>query len=445
MSAVDYTLHEAAAIPLRSLFNGSAQIAAMTSASLHLFGLKDLGRQFDALEEMFRRATKTYDKPAFNLSSVAIGSEDVRVTEEIALSKPYGDLLHFRRDTDRQDPKVLLVAPMSGHYATLLRGTVQALLPHHDVYITDWRNVRDVPLSAGPFGLDEYETYVEDFIDHLGPDTHVVAVCQPTVPVLAAAALKAARGDAVQPLSMTLMGGPIDTRAAPTEVTRFGQSRSIEWFRDHVVTRVPLGHLGAGQPVHAGHNQLMGFIWMNPDKHVRSHYDMFDHLCRGNEESAAKIREFYDEYMAVMDIHGQFYLDTVQKVFMEHQLPKGELRINNQLVNPSSIKRPALFTVEGEKDDISAPGQTEAAHKLCNNILPDKHFHYIQPGSGHYGIFEGRRWREEICPRIAGFIRQTAGDNGLKYSEIPSNTRVIPPNLWQKTEPFPSPAPALQK
>jgi poly(3-hydroxybutyrate) depolymerase len=445
MSHSDYAIHEMTTGALRAAFSSVSVMTGFAAIQSRLMGFRTAAQEFDAVSQMCDRAFKTYDKPAFNLRRTRIGDQIVPVTEKAVLEKPYGNLLRFERDIERNDPKILLVAPMSGHYATLLRGTVEALLPHNDVYITDWTNVRNVPLRHGKFGLDEYETYVEDFINHLGPECHVVAVCQPTVPVLAAVAMKAARGDAIQPLSMTLMGGPIDTRVAPTKVTRFGEGHTIDWFRERIVTTVPVGYPGHGQSVHAGHNQLAGFIWMNPDRHVRSHQEMFDHLRRGEAESAERLKTFYDEYLAVMDIHGDFYLETVDKVFMRHLLPKGELILNNQIVNPSAIQKTALLTIEGEKDDISAPGQTKAAHFLCNNLSPERHFHYVQPGSGHYGIFEGRRWREEICPRVSSFIRQQGVDNGLKYSEIPENTRLIPPNFWQKFDAKVNASPALQK
>lgn len=445
MSQHDYALHDFAAQSLRSAFTAASAITSFAAFSSAFLGFRKAAYEFDAVSQMCDRAFKTFEKPPFNLPRTQIGDTVVPVTERIVLEKPYGNLVRFERAIDRNDPKVLLVAPMSGHYATLLRGTVEALLPHHDVHITDWNNVRDVPRENGRFGLAEYEKYVEEFIDHLGPECHVIAVCQPTVPVLAAVALKAARGDAIQPLSMTLMGGPIDTRAAPTAVTRFGQEHSLDWFRDKVVTTVPHPYKGAGQPVHAGHNQLMGFIWMNPDRHVRSHQEMFDHLRRGDNESADRIKTFYNEYMAVMDIHGDFYLETVDQVFMRHLLPKGKMTLNDQRVNPGAIRRTALMTIEGEKDDISAPGQTLAAHNLCNNLSPEKHFHHLQAGSGHYGIFEGRRWREEICHRVAGFIRQQGVDNGLKYSEIPANTRLLPPNLWRQSNASAHAVPIIQK
>jgi poly(3-hydroxybutyrate) depolymerase len=439
----DYALQDIQQKSLKALFEPVAAGLKMLSGSARLFGLAALGRNLSATGEMCDRAVKSYDKPAFNLPFTRILGEKVAITEEITLRKPYCNLLHFARDTDRHDPKVLLGAPMAGHYATLLRGTVEALLPHHDVYVTDWVNARDVPLEHGGFSLDDYAAYIQDMLHYLGPETHVIAVCQPTVPVLAAVSQMAANDDPDQPLSMTLMGGPIDTRANPTEVTRFAEEHDMQWFERNALSNVPFGYQGFGQVVYPGFKQLTGFMAMNLGRHIRSAWDMFKHLCAGNIESADRIKAFYNQYRAVMDIAAQFYLETVDQVFKRHLLPKGEMMLNNQRVDPSKITRTALFTVEGEKDDISAPEQTAAAHKLCNNLSNDKKFHYLQPGAGHYGIFEGRRWRNEIAPRITGFIRQQGVDNGLKYSAISADSRLMPsifrPEAGALTNPFPAP------
>lgn len=430
MSLSDYWIQDFTAGMSRASLNLAAVFTGVAAIQAHMAMLPDVGRTFEAAQKMFDRGARNHGKPAFGLSETIIGASKVKVSEETSWERDFCRLIHFQRETDRKDPKVLLVAPMSGHYATLLRGTVEALLPHHDVYVTDWANARDIPAEKGDFGLSDYVTYIEEMIDHLGPATHVIGVCQPTVPILAAVSRKAERGDFIQPVSMTLMGGPIDTRVAPTEVTRFAENHSLGWFKEHALSRVPMGYPGHGRMVYPGFKQLAGFMAMNADRHVRSHQDMFDHLRRGDGESAAKIGAFYDEYLSVMDLPARFYLETVDNGFIRHLLPKGELTIHNQLVNPAAVRRTALFTVEGEKDDISAPGQTEAAHRLCNNIARRNKFHYLQAGAGHYGIFEGRRWREEICPRVAHFVRTQGVDNGLKYSEIPPNTRLIPPNLW---------------
>lgn len=430
MSFMDYALHRQMEIVNGIGSNSAAAMCSIASAGLRLWGQGQLSQEFSAAATMLRRAGMTFDKPAFNLPTTRIGDESVSVREEVSLSKPYGNLLHFKRDTNRNDPKVLLVAPMSGHYATLLRGTVEALLPHHDVYITDWTNARDVDPRHGDFGLDTYAQYVEEFLDHLGADTHVIAVCQPTVPVLAAISQMAERKSPNQPLSMTLMGGPIDTRAAPTEVTKLGEAKSLSWFREHALSVVPAGFAAAGEPVYPGFKQLTGFLMMNPDRHQKSHREMFDHLRAGDKESAEKIATFYDEYLAVMDIPARFYMETIDQVFQRQLLAKGEMVLNGQAVNPGHIQRTALMTVEGGRDDIAAPGQTAAAHALCSGLTAGKHFHHLEEQSGHYGIFEGRRWRENIMPRLTSFIRQTGVDNRLKYDEIPANTRSIPPILW---------------
>lgn len=425
---LDYALQDQMQRGLRIFFgmaSGNMSAAARVMSSL---GLEQAGNEFAAASTLFNRTCRSYDKPAFNLPDTQIGNKVVPVTERVVSHRPYGDLVHFERQTDRKDPTTLLVTPMSGHYATLLRGTVEALLPHHNLYVTDWANARDVGRAHGDFGLDSYTDYIRSHLQQLGPHTHVIAVCQPTVPVLAAVALMAKAGDPNQPLSMTLMGGPIDTRAAPTEVTKFAEKHSMDWFKSAALSEVPAGYKGVGQTVYPGFKQLTGFMMMNPERHVRSHWDMFNHLRQGDRESAERIKAFYDEYLAVQDLSGRFYIETVDQVFKRHSLPKGEMVIENHRVNLAAIQNTALFTVEGERDDISAPGQTIAAHRLCHNIPPDRRFEHLQSKVGHYGIFEGHYWREEICPRVAAFIRNTGMDNGLKYSKNPVNTRLIPPN-----------------
>ncbi len=419
-------------------FQGACKIGAMNmgfaTAQARLWGFGRLSCEFDAMASYLKHSAQNFGKPDFNLPETQIGNKRVAVTEEIALSKPFGDLLHFKRDTKRNDPTVLLVAPLSGHYSTLLRGTVEALLPHHDVYITDWKNARDVPMSAGKFDLGDYAQYVEDFIHHLGPHTHVIAVCQPTVPVLAAVARMAERDAPNQPLSLTLMGGPLDTRYAKGDVNRYAEEHTIDWFERNVISEVPMGFAGSRRQVYPGFRQLTAFLGMNPERHAKSQFEMFEHLRRGDGESADKIKAFYKEYLAVLDMTAEFYLDTVKEVFIDHSLPKGELVLDGQRVMPSCIRKTALFTVEGERDDIAPPGQTVAAHRMVNGLPAAQHFHHLQPGAGHYGIFEGSKWRTEVCPRVTHFIRQTAVDNGLINSKIPTNTRSIPPNFWQKSD-----------
>jgi poly(3-hydroxybutyrate) depolymerase len=362
------------------------------------------GKSVAASAEIMARLTQNYGKPAFGLKTTEIGNEVVAVNEEILLRKPFCQLLRFHRDTARRDPKVLVVAPMSGHFATLLRGTVEALLPDHDVHITDWADAREVPLSLGNFDLDDYVDYVREFCRYLGPDVHVIAVCQPSVPVMAAAALMAADKDPRQPRSITLMGGPIDTRVSPTTPNDLAMRNSMMWFRQNVISTVPITYPGAMRRVYPGFLQLTSFISMNLDRHINAHMRQFEHLVKGDDDSADGHRAFYDEYLAVMDLTAEFYLQTIQVVFKEHQLPRGVWVSRGRTVDPSAIET-ALMTVEGELDDISGIGQTKAAHALTPNIPGARHVHWEQPRVGHYGIFNGRKWREQIMPRVRDFIR----------------------------------------
>ncbi|MBX9911431.1 MAG: polyhydroxyalkanoate depolymerase [Beijerinckiaceae bacterium] len=365
------------------------------------------GRTMAASAELFERTTRRYGKPAFDLPQTTINGVKVAVEERVVWERPFCKLVYFDRKTQgrrKPQPKVLLVAPMSGHYATLLRGTVEAFLPGHEVYITDWVDARLVPMSAGRFDLDDYIDYVIGMLQMLGPDTHVMAVCQPSVPVLAAIARMEAEGDPCAPRSMTLMGGPIDTRRSPTEVNKLAEDRGIDWFKRHCITRVPFPHQGYFREVYPGFLQLSGFMAMNLDRHVTAHYDMFKHLVRGDGDSAEKHRDFYDEYLAVMDLTAEFYLQTVETVFVDHALPRGTMMHRDKPVDCGAIRRVALMTVEGENDDISGVGQTQAAHDLCVNIPADKRVHYMQKAVGHYGVFNGSRFRSEIAPRISDFM-----------------------------------------
>lgn len=364
-------------------------------------------RTISAAASLFERMTRQYPKPNFHLPFTVIDGHEVAVHENVELSLPFCDLLHFKREgLGRKDPRLLLVAPMSGHYATLLRGTVEALLPDHEVYITDWVNARDVPVSKGKFDLADYVDYVRAFLTHLGPDTHVMAVCQPSVPVLAAVSLMAEDDDPNRPASVILMGGPIDTRRNPTAVNEFAETKDMSWFEQQALHRVPLGYAGHGRLVYPGFLQLSGFMSMNVDRHVNAHLHYFRHLIRGDGENAQKHREFYDEYLSVMDLPAEFYLETVRTVFKDHALPKGELVLNGRRIDPGAITDVALMTVEGEKDDITGAGQTVVAHELCRNLPEPLHTHHLQPKVGHYGIFNGRRWREEILPHVRTFIRR---------------------------------------
>jgi len=362
------------------------------------------GRTIAAGAELFERTTRRFGKPAFGLSITRINGDDVAVKEVPVLSKPFCNLVHFDRATDKVHPTVLVVAPMSGHYATLLRGTVEALLPEHDVYITDWLDARTVPLSRGSFDLEDYITYVMEFLAHLGPHTHVIAVCQPTVPVLCAVSLMAQNNDPNQPASMILMGGPIDATAAPTVVTELATTKPLEWFERTVIQSVPAYYPGGFRQIYPGFIQLTGFMSMNLDRHVDAHVKLFEHLVRGDGDSAEQHRKFYDEYLSVMDLPAEFFLQTVSRIFQQHALPRGAMTWKGQRIDPAAIRHTALLTVEGELDDISAPGQTRAAHRLCRNIPAEKRADHLQKGVGHYGIFNGRRWREQILPRVRDFI-----------------------------------------
>jgi poly(3-hydroxybutyrate) depolymerase len=365
------------------------------------------GRSVAAAAELFERTTRRYGKPRFDLVETVVDWKTVPVTEKIVWSRPFCNLIRFERAAParrRPDPKLLIVAPMSGHYATLLRGTVEAMMPYADVYITDWTDARMVPVSEGSFDLDDYIDYVVDMLHALGPDTHVMAVCQPSVPVLAAAALMEARGDRFAPATMTLMGGPIDTRCNPTAVNVLAEQKGVDWFRENAIMQVPWPVPGFGRDVYPGFLQLSGFMSMNLDRHITAHKDFFMHLVKNDGDSAEKHRYFYDEYLAVMDLTAEFYLQTVETVFVRHALPKGEMTHRGVPVDPTAIRSVALLTIEGENDDISGIGQTKAAHDLCVNIPADMRAHYMQPAVGHYGVFNGSRFRAEIVPRIVDFI-----------------------------------------
>jgi poly(3-hydroxybutyrate) depolymerase len=338
-----------------------------------------------------------------------IDGREVPITEEIVWQKPYCQVVRFSRDSGRKDSRLLIVAPMSGHYATLLRGTVEAFLPHFDVYITDWKDARMVPLAAGSFNLDDYIDYLIEICQHLSADApgaglHTLGVCQPSVPLIAATALMSAHGDPSVPASMTLMGGPIDTRRSPTAVNTLAQERGTNWFRRNCIQTVPFPYPGVGREVYPGFLQLSGFMAMNLDRHVNAHVDMFNHLVEGDGDSAEKHRDFYDEYMAVMDLDADYYMQTIETVFVQHYLPKGEMKHRTELVDLTAIRKTGLMTVEGEKDDISGVGQTLAAQELCINIPPQMKVHHLQTSVGHYGVFNGSRYRKEIAPRICQFI-----------------------------------------
>ncbi|MCU0868408.1 MAG: polyhydroxyalkanoate depolymerase [Burkholderiales bacterium] len=366
-----------------------------------------IARNLAAANELVTRLIRRYEKPQWAIDMVEIDGEPFDVTVDVDATKPFCHLLHFRREgLKRRDPKVLVVAPLSGHHATLLRDTVRTLLRDHDVWVTDWVDARKVPTGDGPFHLDDYIGYVQQFIRQLGPAVHVISVCQPTVPVLAAISLMAANGDKVVPRTMTMMGGPIDTRRSPTSVNNFATGRPLAWFESRVISRVPARYPGFGRRVYPGFLQHLSFILMNADRHIEAHREFFNHLVEGDGESAEAHRRFYDEYNAVLDMDAAYYLDTLRVVFKDHALPNGTWDVRGQRVQPAAITKTALMTVEGELDDISGVGQTQAAHDLCSGIPSGRRAHLLMEGVGHYGIFSGRRWRERIYPQVRDFIHQ---------------------------------------
>ena len=370
------------------------------------------GRTIVASSDMFERLTRRYGKPRFLLEKVQIDGRDTAIKEEIVWQRPFCRVIRFKRDLPpgREQPKLLIVAPMSGHYATLLRGTVEAFLPFYDVYITDWTNARMVP-KIERFDLDDYIDYLIDICEVLNDTTtplHTLGVCQPAVPLIAAVAIMEADRNPKAPTSMTLMGGPIDTRRSPTAVNQLAEKRGSKWFADNCIFPVPYPYPGFGRKVYPGFLQLSGFMAMNIDRHVDAHLDMFKHLVRGDEDSGERQREFYDEYLAVMDLTEEFYLQTIDAVFVEHLLPKGVMTHRNKRIDLAAVRKVGLMTVEGENDDISGIGQTRAAHDLCCNLPDVLKAHHVQKGVGHYGVFNGSRFRRDIVPRIVEFQRRTA-------------------------------------
>jgi poly(3-hydroxybutyrate) depolymerase len=361
-------------------------------------------RNLSAVYELIARAGLSHTRPPFSIGTVFVGNREVEVREESAARTPFGTLLHFKKDIAAAQPRVLLVAPLSGHFSTLLRATVRTLLPDHDVFITDWHNARDIALTAGRFGVDEYTEHLIKFLTVLGPGAHVLAVCQPCVAVLAAVAVMAEAGDPAQPRSMTLMAGPIDTRINPTKVNALAKKRPIGWFEHTLTASVPLGYPGAFRRVYPGFVQLLAFMSMNIERHVKAHHALYENLANGEIEKAAIIKAFYDEYFAVLDLTSEFYLETVRLIFQEHALPLGKLQWRGRRVDPSAIRKTMLLTVEGERDDICAVGQTVAAHDLCSKLRPYLKRHHLQAGVGHYGVFSGKRWESQIYPIVKNVV-----------------------------------------
>jgi len=414
----------------RSLFHPALQVAQLTARLFSMPGwLSQLpgAARLAASYELFYRVGKHYEKPKFGIETVQVRGARVAVLEETELARPFCRLQRFTRLSDdpevaarlRDDSPVLVVAPLSGHHSTLLRETVRELLKGHKVFMTDWTDARMVPESKGPFHLHDYVAYVQEFIRFIGPEVNVISVCQPTVPVLAAISLMASAGEAT-PRTMTMMGGPIDARRSPTAVNNLATNKSLSWFENHVIHRVPVNYPGAGRRVYPGFLQHAGFIAMNPDRHLKSHYDHFLDLVRGDGDKADFHRDFYDEYNAVLDMPAEYYLDTIKTVFQDFALVNGTWEIDGRLVRPQDIRTTALLTVEGELDDISGAGQTRAAHGLCTGVPADRRFHYDVAGAGHYGIFSGRRWREKVYPQVRDFIAAHQGDADIPAKKRPA-------------------------
>jgi poly(3-hydroxybutyrate) depolymerase len=412
------------------------------------FAHAPMAQRMSAGFDLLHRLAKEYEKPAFDITSATVDGVTIAVQEQVALSKPFCRLLRFKRFTDnpralekmKGQPTVLVVAPLSGHHSTLLRDTVKSLLHDHKVFITDWTDARMVPLDAGPFHLDDYVEYVQEFIRLCGPQVHVISVCQPTVPVLAAVSLMASRGEKT-PLTMTMMGGPIDARKSPTAVNNLATNKSHNWFENNVIFRVPQNFPGAGRPVYPGFLQHTGFVAMNPDRHMSSHYDYFLDLIRGDDDSADSHRQFYDEYNAVLDMPAEYYLDTIKTVFQDFALVNGTWTVKGELVKPQDISTTALLTVEGELDDISGAGQTKAAHGLCTGIPRNRAFHYDAEGAGHYGIFSGRRWRDKVYPEVRAFIAKFGQGNSKPVTSsaapkaLPANATAQPAKAQTAAKP----------
>jgi poly(3-hydroxybutyrate) depolymerase len=416
-----YHLYETQRALMAPFSEFASASAKLYDHPLSPFAHSPMAQRVSAGFDLLHRLAKEYEKPQFDIRTVKVGNGiDVAVQEQVAINKPFCRLLRFKRFTDdttalslmKNQPTVLVVAPLSGHHSTLLRDTVTSLLSDHKVYITDWTDARMVPLEAGPFHLDDYVEYVREFIRHVGPSVHVISVCQPTVPVLAAVSLQATEGG-VLPQTMTMMGGPIDARRSPTAVNNLAMDKSHSWFENNVIYRVPQNFPGAGRAVYPGFLQHTGFVAMNPDRHMTSHYDYFLDLIRGDDDNADSHRKFYDEYNAVLDMPAEYYLETIKTVFQDFALVKGTWEVKGQLVRPQDITGTALLTVEGELDDISGSGQTKAAHDLCTGIPRERSLHYDVEGAGHYGIFSGRRWREKVYPQVKAFIRKYHHEDGV--------------------------------
>jgi len=399
-----YQAHSDIMVPVRAFAGMAAKtVGERLNGAARPSALSNL----NAAYELIARIGLTHVRPPYGIDSVLVGNREVVVSEETADVTPFATLLHFKKDIEQAQPRVLLVAPLSGHFATLLRATVRTMLAEHDVYITDWHNARDVPSADGRFGFDEYVGHMIRFLDTMGPGAHVVAVCQPCVAALVAASVMAQHDNPAAPRSMTLMAGPIDTRINPTKVNELAKGKPIEWFEKNLIAKVPARYGGGGRAVYPGFVQLAAFMSMNIERHLKAHRELYENLANGETDKVAITKAFYDEYFAVLDLASEFYLETVRLVFQEHALPLGALTYENQKVEPAAIKRTMLFTVEGEKDDICAVGQTLAAHDLCTSLRPSRKRHHMQAGVGHYGVFSGRTWQNQIYPIVKNVILQS--------------------------------------
>jgi polyhydroxyalkanoate depolymerase len=393
-----YQAHNDIMVPVRALAGLATAASGWRPADQTVL------RNLTAAYELIARAGLTHQRPPFGVDRVTVGNREVEVTEEVTLRTPFATLLHFKKDVAQAQPRVLLVAPLSGHFATLLRSTVRTMLPEHDVYITDWHNARDVPTRDGHFGFDDYVDHLIRFLEAIGPGAHMLAVCQPCVAALVAAAVMAQSHNPAAPHSMTLMAGPIDCRVNPTKVNELANSKPIEWFEQHLLARVPFRYDGSFRRVYPGFVQLAAFMSMNIERHLKAHRELYDSLINGDLAKAKATKDFYDEYFAVLDLTAEFYIETVRLVFQEYALPLGRLKFRGEKVDPAAIRRTMLLTVEGEKDDICAIGQTVAAHDLCSGLRPYLKRHHMQPGVGHYGVFSGKRWEGLIYPQVKNVI-----------------------------------------
>lgn len=395
-----YVLNDDLLGPFRFVAAGSRSALAEGPLAQRL----PLSRHFAAFLELVSRYRLTHTRPPFDIREVRVGNRDVPVEERVALALPFGRLLHFKKDIDQAQPRVLVVAPLSGHFSTLLKGTVETLLEDHDVYITDWVNARDVPAASGRFGVDDYIEYVIRFLREIGPHGHVLAVCQPCVQALAAVAVMSEENDPATPRSMTLMAGPVDPRESPTTVNELAVKKSLDWFQTSVISTVPQRYEGRGRRVYPGFVQLAAFMSMNIERHRTAHQHLYDHLAANRTEEAAKIKNFYDEYFAVLDLTEEFYLETIDRVFQKAELASGTFAYRGRRIDPGKIRRTALLTVEGGRDDICGMGQTAAAHDLCRSLRPHLKRHHLQANAGHYGVFNGKRWQREVYPVVRSFI-----------------------------------------